>query len=163
VPPLVCPQGHAGHGDDDRFCRECGLPLTLADRAGPRLSERAERARKVSPQYAEGALVKVGWARNQAEAELLAGMLLEEGIPSVVRRNRGFDVPDFLAAGPRDILVAASGAEAARDLLRTAPPAPDAGGREPFAVPGWARALAAAMAVVVVLLVVAGVIAALTG
>ena len=27
-------------------------------------------------------------------------MLLEEGIPSVQRRTRGFDVPDFLAAGP---------------------------------------------------------------
>jgi hypothetical protein len=44
-------------------------------------------------------------------------MLLEEGIPSVQRRMRGFDVPDFLAAGPRDILVPEAGAEAARDLL----------------------------------------------
>jgi hypothetical protein len=48
-------------------------------------------------------------------------MLLEEGIPSMQRRSGGFDVPDFLAAGPRDILVPESGAEAAREAL--APPA----------------------------------------
>jgi hypothetical protein len=34
-----------------------------------------------------------------------------------VRRSRGFDVPDFLAAGPRDVLVPEGGAEAARDML----------------------------------------------
>ena len=79
---------------------------TLSSGGGP-ITEQHERARKVSPQYGEGALVKVAWAHNQAEAELIAGMLLEEGIPSVIRRNRGFDVPDFLAAGPRDVLVAA--------------------------------------------------------
>src|SRR6478735_1954302 len=93
------------------------MRLVLADTTEPPLTERRERARKVSPQYAEGRLVKVGWARNQAEAELIAGMLLEEGIPSVTRRSGGFDVPDFLAAGPRDILVASSGEEAAREML----------------------------------------------
>ncbi len=66
------------------------------------------------PQYAEGELTRVASARNQAEGELLQGMLLEEGVPSLMRRSGGFDVPDFLAAGPRDILVPASGAEAAR-------------------------------------------------
>ena len=76
-----------------------------------------ERVRKVKPQYAEGELVRVGRAQNQAEAELLQGLLLEEGIPSMTKRSGGFDVPDFLAAGPRDILVPRSGAEAARDLL----------------------------------------------
>jgi hypothetical protein len=45
---------------------------------------------------------------------------LEQGIPSILRRTRGFDVPDFLAAGPRDVLVPESGYEAARDLLREA-------------------------------------------
>ena len=44
-------------------------------------------------------------------------MLLEEGVPSVTRRSAGFDVPDFLAAGPRDLLVPESGAETARELL----------------------------------------------
>ena len=35
----------------------------------------------------------------------------------MLRRVRGFDVPDFLAAGPRDVLVPESGYGAARDLL----------------------------------------------
>jgi len=35
----------------------------------------------------------------------------------MLRRSGGFDVPDFLAAGPRDILVPESGAEAAREAL----------------------------------------------
>ena len=50
---------------------------------------------------------------------MIEGLLLEEGIPSLVRRSGGFDVPDFLAAGPRDILVPASGAALARELLGT--------------------------------------------
>jgi hypothetical protein len=33
------------------------------------------------------------------------------------RRSGGFDVPDMLAAGPRDVLVPESGAEAAREAL----------------------------------------------
>lgn len=62
-------------------------------------------------------LVKAGWARNQAEAELIQGLLMEHGIPSVLRRSRGFDVPDFLAAGPRDVMVDEVVAERARELL----------------------------------------------
>jgi hypothetical protein len=76
-----------------------------------------ERARKIDPRYTEGELVKVAWAGNQAEAELIQGLLLENGIPSSLSRSMGFDVPDFLAAGPRDVFVPASGAEAARELL----------------------------------------------
>jgi len=79
--------------------------------------ELRQRARKVDPRYREGPLVVVAGARNQAEAELVQGLLLEEGIPSMLRRSRGFDVPDFLAAGPRDVLVPASGRDAARDVL----------------------------------------------
>lgn len=65
----------------------------------------------------QGELVRVAWARNQAEAELIEGILRSEGIPSLARRQRGFDVPDFMAGGPRDILVPASGVEAAREVL----------------------------------------------
>jgi hypothetical protein len=83
----------------------------------PARSAAHERARKINPAYAEGELVKVGWAGNQAEAELIQGLLLENGIPSTLSRSMGFDVPDFLAAGPRDIFVPAAGAEAARELL----------------------------------------------
>ena len=90
-------------------------------------SEAHGRARKIDPRYTEGGLVRVAGGRNQAEAELIQGLLLEEGVPSVHRRSAGFDVPDFLAAGPRDILVPESGAEAAREVLLQsdlAPPAP---------------------------------------
>jgi hypothetical protein len=90
------------------------------------LSDAHERARKIDPRYTEGELVRVAGGRNQAEAELIQGMLLEEGVPSILRRSAGFDVPDFLAAGPRDVLVPEAGAETARELLhdaRLGPPA----------------------------------------
>ena len=44
-------------------------------------------------------------------------LLLEEGVPSTLRRSAGFDVPDMLAAGPRDVLVPESGVEVARQVL----------------------------------------------
>ena len=88
------------------------------DSTPPPVSARHERARKIKPQYAEGELVRVARAQHQAEAELIQNLLLEEGIPSMTKRSGGFDVPDFLAAGPRDVLVPSSGAEAARDALQ---------------------------------------------
>ena len=81
------------------------------------LNEAHGRARKINPEYTEGELVRVAGGRNQAEAEFIQGLLLEEGVPSVLRRSAGFDVPDFLAAGPRDVMVPLAGAEAARELL----------------------------------------------
>jgi hypothetical protein len=128
------------------------MPLVHAEQGPADVSERRERARKVSPQYGEGELVKVGWARNQAEAELMAGMLLEEGVPSLIRRARGFDVPDFLAAGPRDILVAASGADVARDLLGTVVEPPSPGVERP----AWVRVLATLLVVIVLGLIAGG-------
>ena len=94
------------------------MPLVYAGRSGEEpITEAHERARKIKPQYAQGEPVKVAVGRNQAEAELIQGLLLEEGIPSFLKRSRGFDVPDFLAAGPRDILVPEAGCEEARRLL----------------------------------------------
>jgi hypothetical protein len=93
------------------------MPLVAAEADDEAPDEAHERARKVKPQYLGGELVKVAFTRNLAEAQLVQGMLLEEGIPSVERRSRGFDVPDFLAGGPRDILVPQAGEEAARQLL----------------------------------------------
>lgn len=61
--------------------------------------------------------VRVVSATNQAEAELVQGLLLEEGIPSMLRRTAGFDVPDMLAAGPRDVMVPAAAHAAAREVL----------------------------------------------
>jgi hypothetical protein len=151
---LVCRAcGATSSDDDERFCSVCGMPLSPAGEPEP-VSEARERARKVNSAYAEGPLVKVGWAPNQPEAELIAGMLLEEGIPSVIRRARGFDVPDFLAAGPRDILVAEGGAAAAREMLT--------GQSEPQANMGpTVRSVALAMLIIVGVSVVVAVVAAL--
>jgi hypothetical protein len=94
------------------------MPLVHAAGAEQPAGERREQARKIKPQYSEGRLVKVAYAQNLPEAQLIQGLLLEEGIPSMVRRAAGFDVPDFLAAGPRDILVPESGVEAAHETLQ---------------------------------------------
>ncbi len=80
-------------------------------------SERRTTARKIKPEYAEGPLVRIARAGSQPEAEFIAGLLLEEGIPSLVRRAGGFDVAEFMAAGARDVLVPESGAQAAREAL----------------------------------------------
>ena len=64
-----------------------------------------------------GKLIKVAFARNQAEAEMIQGLLSEGGMPSVLKRARGFDAPEFMAAGPHDVLVDSSHARKAKDLL----------------------------------------------
>jgi len=65
----------------------------------------------------DGNLVKVAFARNQVEAEMLQGLLSEAGIPSVLKRSFGFDNPDFLASGPRDVMVNEGAAQRAREVL----------------------------------------------
>jgi hypothetical protein len=102
------------------------MPLVLGGGASeePAASEAHERARKIRPEYTRGELVRVAGAQHQAEAELIQNLLLEEGIPSIFRRSIGFDVPDFLAAGWRDVLVPESGAQAAREVLTAAQIAP---------------------------------------
>ncbi len=123
---LLCPSCGREHPPSERFCASCGMPLVHpagASGAAPGApgERRREQARKIKPQYSEGRLVKVAYAQNQPEAELIQGLLLEEGIPSMARRAPGFDVPDFLAAGPRHILVPESGVAAARKLSRPPP------------------------------------------
>ena len=116
--PLVCPRCAISYPLSERFCPKCEMPLVYAGMTGEGpVTETHERLRKIKPQYTRGEPVKVGFARNPAEAERIQGLLLEEGIPSFLKRSRGFDVPDFLAAGPRDILVPEAGAETARELL----------------------------------------------
>jgi hypothetical protein len=114
---LHCPACGAAYGEPERFCPDCKLPLVHADGVIESVGERHERARKIKPQFTEGRLVRVAGARNQAEAEFIQGMLLEEGVPSMLRRSAGFDVPDFLAAGPRDILVTEAALATAREVL----------------------------------------------
>lgn len=117
--PLVCPRCALTFPLTERFCSNCRMPLVYAGRTGEEpVTETHERRRKVKPQYTRGEAVKVAFARNQSEGELIQGLLLEEGIPSILKRSRGFDVPDFLAAGPRDVMVPEAGAETARELLR---------------------------------------------
>ena len=133
--PLACPSCGRGHAAGERFCESCGMPLVQAggDGTEPIHSEAHERARKIRPELTRGELVRVAGGRNQPEAELIQNLLLEEGVPSVVRRSAGFDVPDFLAAGPRDVMVPASGIEVARAVLNAAeiPVAPSGRGAGP--------------------------------
>jgi hypothetical protein len=129
----VCPDCGAVHIGDEAFCGRCGMPLVPAggEALDEPLNPAHERARKIDPRFTEGELVRVAGGRNQAEAEFIQGLLLEEGIPSLLRRTAGFDVPDYLAAGPRDVLVPESGAEAARELLHEAELAPTTGSARP--------------------------------
>jgi hypothetical protein len=115
--PLICPNCGASYPRDERFCSACEMPLVYVPGSERETSERQRRARKIKPQYAEGQLVKIARANNQPEAELIEGLLLEEGIPCMLRRSSGFDVAESLAAGPRDVLVPESGAQAAREAL----------------------------------------------
>ncbi len=115
---LVCPvcgpadPAHPGHAASERFCPRCGMPLVFAESeggpegpdgpSGPHqpLGELWQRARRVKPQYSEGDARAGGGGAQPGEADFIQNLLLEEGIPSMQRRARGFDVPDFLAAGP---------------------------------------------------------------
>jgi hypothetical protein len=127
---LKCPRCGAEHPLDERFCSKCGFPLVYAG------------YENIDPEYTRGELIRVAGGRNQAEAELIQNLLLEEGIPSIVRRTAGFDVPDYLAGGPRDVLVAESAVQAAREMLLEADMAPR---QSP---PGAARGPAATAAIV---------------
>ena len=98
--------------------------LRVAERGA---SERRRRARKIKPQYTDGRLVKVARAENEPEAELIAALLLEEGIPCLVRNTIG----GYSAViGEHDILVPESGAEAAREALAPAEPWPRSPGAQ---------------------------------
>jgi hypothetical protein len=125
----VCPSCGREHDDPgERFCADCGMPLVKAgaEQSEPVRDSAHERARKIHPELTRGPLVRVAGGRNQAEAELIQNILLEEGVPSILRRTAGFDVPDMLAAGPRDVLVPESGALTAREALFAADIAPAA-------------------------------------
>ena len=134
------------------------MPLTSGQPTGP-VSESHARARKLKPQLTEGKLIRVVSARNQAEAEFIQGLLLEEGVPSLVRRSAGFDVPDFLAAGPRDLLVPEAALTTAREVLLQAELISDAPGR-PVVVP--VRLLAGLLAALAIGLIVMWLVIELT-
>ena len=62
-------------------------------------------------------MVKVAFGRTLVEAEMIQGLLSEAGIPSILQRSGGFDVPEFLASGPRDVKVVSDLASKARTVL----------------------------------------------
>ena len=61
--------------------------------------------------------MKVAAAPDESVALLMDGVLKDAGIPSLIQRAAGFDAPDFLAAGPRDLLVPGSLVEEAKQVL----------------------------------------------
>jgi hypothetical protein len=141
---LRCPRCGTEHPLDERFCSECGFPLVYAG------------YENINPEYTQGELIRVAGGRNQAEAELIQNLLLEEGIPSIVRRTAGFDVPDYLAGGPRDVLVAESAVQAAREMLLESDLAPQqqppATARRPLATAAIVVAVVGAAVLIVFLL-----------
>jgi hypothetical protein len=68
-----------------------------------------------------GRWIKVAYAQTQVEAEMIQGLLSEHGIPSMLKRAPGFDAPDFLSAGPHQVMVAEIAFEAAREVLEGTP------------------------------------------
>ncbi len=74
-----------------------------------------------SSSSSSGKLVKVAYGQNQVEAEMIQGLLSEHGIPSMLRRAPGFDIPEFLTAGPHHVLVPETVFEEAREVLEGTP------------------------------------------
>ena len=56
-------------------------------------------------------------APDESVALLMEGVLKDVGIPSLIQRAAGFDAPEFLDAGPRDVLVPRSLVEEAKQVL----------------------------------------------
>jgi zinc-ribbon domain len=160
--PLACPKCAERYSLDERFCTNCGMPLVYSGRGDENpVTEQHERARKIKAQYTHGDLRRVVTARQQAEAEFIQLLLLEEGIPSTLRRAT-WDVPEFLAAGPRDVLVPESGLEVARDVLRQSDITPEleaaqragaGGGPSPAML---LAGIVVALAIIALLLVIGG-------
>ncbi len=76
---------------------------------------RRKRRTRPAPRW-----VSVATAQHQPEAELLANMLAEIDVPVIIRRSV-MDVPEMLAAGPRQLLVPADREIEARALLDPLP------------------------------------------
>jgi hypothetical protein len=133
------------------------MPLVYAGtREEEPITDAHERARKIRPQFARGDLVRVTGARSLADGEMIQGILLDQGVPSMLRRARGFDVPDFLAGGPRDVLVPQAGYEHAReilggaDLLTVEPP--------PDSLPGIGSPLRLAVGILIAVVLAAAIV-----
>ena len=120
---LECPRCLRPHLEVERFCKYCGMPLVHPERGEHDASESRRRGRKVNPRYTEGRPVKVARAANLAQAEFLMGMLLEEGIPSMLSSDPAIIAVYAPVAAPRDVMVPESALEAAREALAWSAPA----------------------------------------
>jgi Putative prokaryotic signal transducing protein len=117
---LVCPDCARTHPSSERFCEACGMLLVHREIAPGQTTERRRQARKIKPEYADGPLVKVAQVGSQPEAEFIAALLLEEGIPSLLSGQIAGYAP---VVGARAVLVPESGAQAAREALAWQRPA----------------------------------------
>lgn len=83
--------------------------------------------RRREPRAPETRWVILTVARHQPEADLIVNLLRDVDIPSFHRRDGGFDVPDFLAIGPRAVMVPQELLDEARAVIAPGPedvPAP---------------------------------------
>lgn len=110
---LECPSCGRAHPASERFCESCRMPLVRPDEQ--HVSERRRKARKIDPQYTAGELVKVASASGAAQAEFIAGLLLEEGIPSIIEPATGGPYAPIM--GVRSVLVPESAEQRAREAL----------------------------------------------
>jgi hypothetical protein len=113
---LECPSCGRARPPSERFCESCGVPLVRPDGVEQvPVSERQSKVRKIDPQYTGGELVKVVSASGAAQAEFIAGLLLEEGIPSIIEPAAGGPYAPIM--GVRTVLVPQSAEQAAREAL----------------------------------------------
>jgi hypothetical protein len=114
-------QGRAARalGDLGEQAAEAGAALAraLTEPSAAPGSPQSATAAPVGDVQPDGT-VRVAVAANQAEAELLQGVLTDAGIPSNWRRTGG-DLPELLAAGYREIYVPEAAAGEAQALLAT--------------------------------------------
>ena len=70
-----------------------------------------------SSEGSEGEPVKVAFADNRSESDLIQGILKEDGIPSITRKPNGTFLTDLFGMGAREIYVPAAAEENAKQLL----------------------------------------------
>ena len=114
VEPLACPTCARRFPLTEHFCPDCQTPLVYVGRGEEQpITDPEMRAQRVRPEYASGQLMKVASASSPAEAELILGILLDQGIPA---RSAG-EVASVFPTSGGDILVPESAYETARALV----------------------------------------------
>ena len=106
--PLACPRCALAHPIDERFCRNCGMPLVYAGtREEEPITEAHERARKVRPQYAHGDLIRVTLFESSA-----GGLFFQ--LEGGARSGNFLVIPDQNVDGKGDISIPYAGQIRAR-------------------------------------------------